>query len=103
MKLIHSVCISKASEDAWSDKDKSYGLCDHSSFSHSDLVSSFRWVKDGELFQEEMNGSGALTAEQSEELKFYEGKYRCYAANELGTAVSGLIELTTEREFKTLL
>ncbi|XP_053096642.1 neural cell adhesion molecule L1.1 isoform X2 [Pangasianodon hypophthalmus] len=57
---------------------------------------TYRWEKDGELFMEEMNGSGILTADQSEELKFYQGKYRCYASNELGTAESDLIHLITE-------
>lgn len=64
----------------------------------SDLLSSFRWVKDDKLFKEGMDGSGTLTADPDEELKFYEGIYRCYASNELGTAESGLINLTTDCE-----
>lgn len=62
-------------------------------------MSSFRWVKDGALIKEERNGSGNFTADPNKELKFYQGTYRCYASNELGTAESGLIEVITEREF----
>ncbi|XP_053498627.1 neural cell adhesion molecule L1.1 isoform X1 [Ictalurus furcatus] len=57
---------------------------------------TFRWVKDGVLIKEERNGSGNFIADPNEELKFYQGTYRCYASNELGTAESGLIELITE-------
>ncbi|XP_060749746.1 neural cell adhesion molecule L1.1 isoform X1 [Tachysurus vachellii] len=57
---------------------------------------TFRWVKDGQLFNDEMDGTGILKGNESKELKFYHGKYRCYASNELGTAESGLINLVTE-------
>uniref|UniRef100_A0A8C2D724 Neural cell adhesion molecule L1 n=1 Tax=Cyprinus carpio TaxID=7962 RepID=A0A8C2D724_CYPCA len=36
--------------------------------------------------------------EVKEELRSYQGSYRCYVANELGTAVSDLAHLITERE-----
>lgn len=76
--------------------------CTRSPSSHSDLVSSFRWVKDGQLFDDEIDDTGILKGNESRELKFYHGKYRCYASNELGTAESGLINLITERKFYCL-
>ncbi|XP_051947701.1 neural cell adhesion molecule L1.1 [Xyrauchen texanus] len=57
---------------------------------------SFRWVKDGTQFGDVLQESGTLTADKTEDLRFYQGFYRCYAANELGTAVSDLVHLTTE-------
>uniref|UniRef100_A0A8C1C3G3 Neural cell adhesion molecule L1 n=1 Tax=Cyprinus carpio carpio TaxID=630221 RepID=A0A8C1C3G3_CYPCA len=63
------------------------------SFPHTD---SFRWVKDGKQFREVLFESGTLTADEKEELQFYQGSYRCYVANELGTAVSDLVHLITE-------
>ncbi|XP_051516368.1 neural cell adhesion molecule L1.1 [Myxocyprinus asiaticus] len=57
---------------------------------------SFRWLKDGTQFGDVLQGSGTLTANKTEEIRFYQGSYRCYAANELGTAVSDLVHLITE-------
>ncbi|NP_571458.1 neural cell adhesion molecule L1.1 precursor [Danio rerio] len=57
---------------------------------------SFRWVKDGKQFGEVLSESGTLTPHPTMDLHFYQGTYRCYAANELGTAVSNLVHLTTE-------
>ncbi|KAK2886193.1 hypothetical protein Q8A67_017030 [Cirrhinus molitorella] len=57
---------------------------------------SFRWVKDGKQFREILFESGTVTADDTEELRFYQGSYRCYVANELGTAVSDLVHLITE-------
>ncbi|XP_062397006.1 neural cell adhesion molecule L1.1-like isoform X2 [Sardina pilchardus] len=54
---------------------------------------SYRWEKDGKLFAE-MEGDGTLFGNKSLPLDFYEGEYRCYAANELGTVVSDLITVT---------
>ncbi|KAI4872671.1 hypothetical protein NFI96_004120 [Prochilodus magdalenae] len=56
---------------------------------------SFRWVKDGELL-EDSGDSGIITADENADLKSYQGRYRCYASNDLGTAVSDVIELITE-------
>jgi len=61
-------------------------------------MDSFRWVKDGKQFGEVLLGSGSRTAGLDEELSSYNGSYRCYVANELGTAVSDLVHLITERE-----
>uniref|UniRef100_A0A9J8DFA5 Neural cell adhesion molecule L1 n=1 Tax=Cyprinus carpio carpio TaxID=630221 RepID=A0A9J8DFA5_CYPCA len=61
-----------------------------------DPAPSFRWVKDGKEFRRELFESGTLTAEVKEELRSYQGSYRCYVANELGTAVSDLAHLITE-------
>ncbi|XP_057219100.1 neural cell adhesion molecule L1.1 isoform X2 [Triplophysa rosa] len=56
----------------------------------------FRWVKDGRQFGEDLQDSGTLTANRTEELSFYQGTYRCHAKNDLGTAVSNLVHLITE-------
>ncbi|KAI2643870.1 hypothetical protein H4Q32_024888 [Labeo rohita] len=61
-----------------------------------DPTPSFRWVKDGKQFRDVLLESGTLTADDKEELRFYQGSYRCYVANELGTAVSDLVHLITE-------
>uniref|UniRef100_A0A8C2D6H6 Neural cell adhesion molecule L1 n=1 Tax=Cyprinus carpio TaxID=7962 RepID=A0A8C2D6H6_CYPCA len=65
-------------------------------FLFSPHTDSFRWVKDGKEFRRELFESGTLTAEVKEELRSYQGSYRCYVANELGTAVSDLAHLITE-------
>ncbi|XP_043092354.1 neural cell adhesion molecule L1.1 isoform X2 [Puntigrus tetrazona] len=61
-----------------------------------DPAPSFRWVKDGKEFRRELYESGTLIADDTEELRTYQGSYRCYVANELGTAVSDLVHLITE-------
>ncbi len=68
-------------------------------FVFSPHTDSFRWVKDGKEFRRELFESGTLTADEKEELRSYQGSYRCYVANELGTAVSDLARLITEREW----
>ncbi|KAM4610702.1 neural cell adhesion molecule L1.2 isoform 2-T2 [Polymixia lowei] len=86
-------------------------------FSVEDLVMSceasgnpppiFRWTKDGgefdpgndpELKVSERSGSFAFFTVSStmDPLKQYQGKYTCYAANELGTAVSNEAILNTD-------
>uniref|UniRef100_A0A3B1K1C3 Neural adhesion molecule L1.1 n=1 Tax=Astyanax mexicanus TaxID=7994 RepID=A0A3B1K1C3_ASTMX len=52
----------------------------------------YRWVKDGTLYVEE----SSITANETDDLKSYQGKYRCYVSNELGTAMSDEIELITD-------
>ncbi|KAG9269919.1 neural cell adhesion molecule L1.1-like [Astyanax mexicanus] len=53
---------------------------------------TYRWVKDGTLYVEE----SSITANETDDLKSYQGKYRCYVSNELGTAMSDEIELITD-------
>ncbi|KAJ3587045.1 hypothetical protein NHX12_013435, partial [Muraenolepis orangiensis] len=48
----------------------------------------FRWVKDGVQFGPERRGDGALVGGPEENMEDYQGLYRCYASNELGTAVT---------------
>ncbi|KAJ8400873.1 hypothetical protein AAFF_G00392270 [Aldrovandia affinis] len=64
---------------------------------------AFRWIKDGKLFDptsdpwlSTLNHSGTFTVTANGPISQYEGKYRCYASNELGTAVSKEIHLITE-------
>ncbi|XP_030624154.1 neural cell adhesion molecule L1.2 [Chanos chanos] len=64
----------------------------------------FRWVKDGELFEPAdypdlsvTPGSGTFTVRGDDGLiNQYEGKYSCYASNELGTAISNEVIIITE-------
>uniref|UniRef100_A0A667Z1U1 Neural cell adhesion molecule L1 n=1 Tax=Myripristis murdjan TaxID=586833 RepID=A0A667Z1U1_9TELE len=58
----------------------------------------FRWVKDGNEFGSERTGSGSLRAEEDEPLSTYQGTYRCYASNNLGTAMTHAVQLIIERE-----
>ena len=69
--------------------------------------SSFRWTKDGEEFDpgsdpelkvSEQLGSFAFytLSNTMDTLKQYQGKYVCYASNELGTAVSNEATLSTD-------
>ncbi|KAF1391039.1 hypothetical protein PFLUV_G00064460 [Perca fluviatilis] len=59
---------------------------------------TFRWVKDGEAFGSERTGSGTLRAEDEVPLSSYEGLYRCYASNSLGTAVTQSIRVIVEAQ-----
>uniref|UniRef100_A0A3B4VMP3 Neural cell adhesion molecule L1.1-like n=1 Tax=Seriola dumerili TaxID=41447 RepID=A0A3B4VMP3_SERDU len=56
----------------------------------------FRWVKDGKEFGFERKGSGTLQAEDDEPLDAYEGHYRCYASNNLGTAMTQTVHVIVE-------
>lgn len=62
---------------------------------------SFRWVKDGEMFGSQREGSGTLRAEEDEPLDLYEGHYRCYASNNLGTAMTQSVQVIVEGESHT--
>ncbi|XP_063065660.1 neural cell adhesion molecule L1.1-like [Engraulis encrasicolus] len=53
----------------------------------------YRWEKDGMLFRD-LEEIGDLVVNKSETLNAFEGRYRCYASNELGTAVSDVAEIT---------
>lgn len=57
----------------------------------------FRWLKDGELFGSETEGSGTLRGDNSS-LDMLEGEYRCYASNSLGTAMTQTVKVNVERE-----
>lgn len=59
---------------------------------------TFRWVKDGEAFGSELKESGTLRAEDGEQLDSYQGYYRCYASNTLGTAMTQTIEVIVEAQ-----
>lgn len=54
---------------------------------------SYRWEKDGKLFAN-LEDDGTLVLNNSLPLDLYEGKYRCYASNDLGTAVSDMVNVT---------
>uniref|UniRef100_A0A3B3T2J7 Ig-like domain-containing protein n=1 Tax=Paramormyrops kingsleyae TaxID=1676925 RepID=A0A3B3T2J7_9TELE len=63
----------------------------------------FRWLKDGQQFDpaadprlsvSENSGSFSISGEGP--ISQYQGRYRCYASNELGTAVSTEARLITE-------
>ncbi|XP_034151805.1 neural cell adhesion molecule L1.2 isoform X3 [Esox lucius] len=65
----------------------------------------FRWTKDGEEFIPANDpglsvtpgsGSFATTGAGSGPMSQYQGKYSCYASNELGTAVSNEVQLIAE-------
>ncbi|XP_041801326.1 neural cell adhesion molecule L1-like [Chelmon rostratus] len=58
----------------------------------------FRWVKDGKAFGSQHAGSGTLRAEEDEPLTSYEGLYRCYASNTLGTAMTQTIQVIVEAQ-----
>ncbi|KAM3618414.1 uncharacterized protein V6R79_020150 [Siganus canaliculatus] len=59
---------------------------------------TFRWVKDGEAFGPELHGSGTLWAKEDESLTVYEGDFRCYASNALGTAVTQTVAVIVEAQ-----
>lgn len=60
----------------------------------------FRWLKDGELFGSETEGSGTMRGDNSS-LDMLEGEYRCYASNSLGTAMTQTVKVNVERESQT--
>lgn len=64
--------------------------------------SSFRWEKDGEAFGSNRTDSGTLHAEEDEPLESYQGLYRCFASNTLGTAMTHAVQVIVERESNTL-
>lgn len=71
------------------------------------LCSSFHWTKDGQEFDpgndtelKVSKGSGSFVfytlSNSMDTLKQYQGKYVCYASNELGTAVSNEARFTMD-------
>ncbi|XP_048098289.1 neural cell adhesion molecule L1.2 isoform X3 [Alosa alosa] len=65
---------------------------------------TFRWVKDGVEFDlssdpdlKVSTGSGTFSvAAEDQPISQYSGNYTCFASNELGTAVSNEVQITTE-------
>ncbi|KAK2851997.1 hypothetical protein Q5P01_008273 [Channa striata] len=80
----------------------------HTVFSKEDLSLSceasgnptptFRWVRDGQVFGSEHKGSGTLQADETEPLDLYNGSYRCYASNPLGTAMTQVVKVIVESQ-----
>ncbi|KAI3357882.1 hypothetical protein L3Q82_016260, partial [Scortum barcoo] len=58
----------------------------------------FRWIKNGEAFGPVMKESGTLQANEEDPLEMYEGYYRCYASNILGTAMTQTIRVIVESQ-----
>ncbi|KAG7521394.1 neural cell adhesion molecule L1-like isoform X2 [Solea senegalensis] len=69
-----------------------YLLCEAS----GNPTPTFRWVKDGEVFGPQLKNTGTLRAEEDEPLDSYDGFYRCYASNTLGTAMTQTIQVIVE-------
>ncbi len=75
------------------------------------FIARFRWVKDGvefdpskdpELSVSRDTGTFSLTAKDGP-IHQYQGRYNCYASNDLGTAVSNEARIVTEsKSFSSL-
>uniref|UniRef100_A0A3Q3DT05 Neural cell adhesion molecule L1.1-like n=1 Tax=Hippocampus comes TaxID=109280 RepID=A0A3Q3DT05_HIPCM len=59
---------------------------------------TFRWVKDGRTFGSERTGSGTLEVSEDEALELYQGTFRCYASNTLGTAMTHKVHINVEAQ-----
>nr|XP_020511215.1 neural cell adhesion molecule L1.1-like isoform X2 [Labrus bergylta] len=59
---------------------------------------TYRWVKDGDTFGPEREGSGTLKENKTEFLETYAGTWRCYASNMLGTAMTQSVEVIVEAQ-----
>ncbi|CAN9515239.1 unnamed protein product [Ophioblennius macclurei] len=78
----------------------------YTAFSHEDIslpceasgnpTPTFRWVRNGTAFGSELEGSGRLQAQAERPLESYEGFYRCYASNSLGTAMTPVVRVIVE-------
>uniref|UniRef100_A0A3Q3DSP9 Neural cell adhesion molecule L1 n=1 Tax=Hippocampus comes TaxID=109280 RepID=A0A3Q3DSP9_HIPCM len=58
---------------------------------------TFRWVKDGRTFGSERTGSGTLEVSEDEALELYQGTFRCYASNTLGTAMTHKVHINQQK------
>ncbi|XP_029012243.1 neural cell adhesion molecule L1.1-like isoform X2 [Betta splendens] len=65
---------------------------------HGKPAPTYRWVKDGSLVESEHTGSGTLQAKEKEPLELYQGSYRCYASNTLGTAITQAVKVIVETQ-----
>lgn len=74
------------------------------------ILARFRWVKDGlefdpskdpDLSVSRDSGTFSLTAKDGP-IHQYQGRYNCYASNELGTAVSKEARIITESKSLSL-
>lgn len=70
------------------------------------LFFSFNWTKDGKPFDLlsdpriiPFNNSGTFMIQNHGIMADFQGKYRCYASNALGTAMSEEIELIVPSKF----
>ncbi|XP_077464722.1 neural cell adhesion molecule L1.1-like [Stigmatopora argus] len=59
---------------------------------------TFRWVKDGQTFESERTGSGTIEVSEDEVLELYQGTFRCYASNVLGTAMTHTVHINVEAQ-----
>ncbi|XP_074538335.1 neural cell adhesion molecule L1.1-like [Halichoeres trimaculatus] len=59
---------------------------------------TFRWLKDGETFGPQLEGSGTLKASEGETLDVYNGEFQCYASNAHGTAMTKTVQVIVETQ-----
>lgn len=69
------------------------------------ILFSFNWTKDGKPFDllsdpriRPSNNSGTFVIRNQGNISVFQGKYHCYAINELGSTVSEEIELIVPGE-----
>ncbi|XP_061122230.1 neural cell adhesion molecule L1.1-like isoform X1 [Syngnathus typhle] len=83
-------------------------MTSYTAFSRDDIIlrceasgnppPTFRWVKDGRTFGSERTGSGTLEVDEDDSLELYQGTFRCYASNTLGTAMTHTVHINVEAQ-----